>query len=60
MSGLERGEDPLDAAAQIERLERLGVRDGLVPDASFRREERVLRPDAGVVEAGCHRVGVLH
>src|SRR5919202_5778448 len=47
VGGLEGGDDPLEARDAPERLERLAVGHGLVPDAPLVSKEGVLRAGAG-------------
>src|SRR5215469_10457470 len=51
MCGLQCREDPLQAAAHLEGGDRLLVGDGHVRRPLQVAQQRVLRPDAGVVEA---------
>src|SRR5690348_13138570 len=58
MGGLDRGDDPLEARAELEGVERLTVSDGDVLGAADIVEPRVLRPDARIVETSRDRVRV--
>ena len=58
MGALQGGDDPLLPGEGDEGLHRLLVRDGDVAGASRVVEPGVLRPHAGIVEAGGNRVGV--
>ena len=53
---LERRDDALRRGQELQRLDRLGVRDGDVPCPPAVAELRVLRTDARVVESGGDRV----
>src|SRR4051794_40648906 len=52
VGGFERGDDPLELREELEAIERLGVGDADVLDAAAVLPVRVLRADAGVIEAG--------
>src|SRR5437764_10740749 len=58
MRRLERGEDALGSREILERRERLLVRRDAVLGPARVAEERVLRPDAGIVEPRRDRVRV--
>src|SRR5439155_9458801 len=55
---LERGDDPLGLREATEGGERFLISRGQILDAAGVAEERVLRPDAGVVEPRGDRVRV--
>src|SRR5215471_8259837 len=56
---LERGQDALGRATLAERGERLVVARGHVLDATDRLQERVLRSNARIIEAGRDRMRLL-
>src|SRR5207249_8201514 len=56
MRRLQRGDDALGPRQDAERLERLRIGARHVLDATALVQERMLGPDAWIVEAGGHRV----
>ena len=58
MGRLERGDDPLGVREELERLDHLGVRHGLVAGPPGGREVAVLGTDARVVEPGRDGLGL--
>ena len=60
MCRLERGDDALGAAEELERVEHLGVGDRVVLGPLDLGEVGVLGSEAGVVETGRDRLGLEH
>ena len=58
MAGLQRGDDPLQLRAQLERLQRLGVGRRAIFGPADVLQPGVLRPDARIVEAGRDRMAL--